>query len=173
MKDLKYYQDKAIRLGRARFIEEFDYPCLSQLGEVGPGDEDKAIADTVQIQVDMIRSIVSAEGSDSIRKSIQIIPLIKKDFEFFGDQVKIGRDEENDIVLDLPLMSKSHVMIAKTEGQYWIQDLGSTNKTFLNLEELAPKKMRKVKDGDSIIFAGSYYFMFCLPQKLYDLMQDL
>ena len=63
----------------------------------------------------------------------------------------IGRDAINDISLDDELVSKQHAVIEviKTEDDidYVIQDLKSTNHTFVNDE---PVDLHKLKDGDMI-----------------------
>lgn len=48
------------------------------------------------------------------------------------EQVSIGRGPDNDIVLDHVSMSGSHAMIHNIGGQFQVQDLGSTNGTFVN-----------------------------------------
>ncbi len=48
------------------------------------------------------------------------------------EQVSIGRGPDNDIVLDHVSMSGSHAMIHNQGGVFILQDLGSTNGTFVN-----------------------------------------
>jgi pSer/pThr/pTyr-binding forkhead associated (FHA) protein len=48
------------------------------------------------------------------------------------EQVSIGRGADNVIVLDHVSMSGSHAMIHNFGGQFQIQDLGSTNGTYVN-----------------------------------------
>jgi hypothetical protein len=48
------------------------------------------------------------------------------------EQVSIGRGPDNDIVLDHVSMSGSHAMIHNIGGTFQVQDLGSTNGTFVN-----------------------------------------
>jgi hypothetical protein len=48
------------------------------------------------------------------------------------EQVSIGRGPDNDIVLDHVSMSGSHAMIHNLGGNFQVQDLGSTNGTFVN-----------------------------------------
>lgn len=48
------------------------------------------------------------------------------------EQVSIGRGPENDIVLDHVSLSGSHAVIHNVGGTFQVQDLGSTNGTFVN-----------------------------------------
>lgn len=48
------------------------------------------------------------------------------------EQVSIGRGPDNDIVLDHVSMSGSHAVIHNQGGVFHLQDLGSTNGTFVN-----------------------------------------
>jgi membrane fusion protein (multidrug efflux system) len=47
--------------------------------------------------------------------------------QFDGDKVRIGREPDNDVVLDSPACSRYHAEIALEGGIYKIVDLGSTN----------------------------------------------
>jgi two-component system, cell cycle response regulator len=62
-----------------------------------------------------------------------------------ADEFTIGRDENNFIVLDLDNVSRSHAMVKHRAGKFFVQDLGSTNGTYLNDEEI---------DGDEILHTG-------------------
>jgi DNA-binding NtrC family response regulator/pSer/pThr/pTyr-binding forkhead associated (FHA) protein len=49
-----------------------------------------------------------------------------------ADEVSIGKDEENQVVLDDRFVSSFHARIARTGRGFWLRDLGSTNGTFVN-----------------------------------------
>lgn len=72
----------------------------------------------------------------------------------------IGRDAANDISLDDELVSKEHAVIEviSTEEKidFFIQDLNSTNYTFINDQ---PVDLHKLKDGD-LIRIGMNEFRF-------------
>jgi pSer/pThr/pTyr-binding forkhead associated (FHA) protein len=64
--------------------------------------------------------------------------------------VTVGRDEEADIRVDEPLVSRHHARIERRDGRYFVLDLGSTNRTRVNG---APVSERELKDGDEVRFA--------------------
>ena len=70
--------------------------------------------------------------------------------------ITIGRLPENDIQLDAPDVSRKHARITKLGDAYHLQDLDSSNGTFVN-ECLV--KMAEVHDGD-IIRIGSFLLTF-------------
>lgn len=78
-------------------------------------------------------------------------------------QIRIGRDPSNDISIDDDLVSKEHAILevgmsATEEGkvEYYLQDLKSTNHTFVNDELIS---LYKLKNGD-IIRIGMNNFKF-------------
>ena len=48
------------------------------------------------------------------------------------EQISVGRAEGNDLVLDHVSMSSSHAVLRNVDGTFQVEDLGSTNGTFLN-----------------------------------------
>jgi len=62
----------------------------------------------------------------------------------------IGRDPGSDVVLSHPIVSRKHALITQTgtDGEYNIEDLGSTNGTFVNGKRVVePQRLHR---GDSI-----------------------
>lgn len=72
----------------------------------------------------------------------------------------IGRDSDNDITLDDELVSKHHAVVeiinSENDIEFIIQDLNSTNHTFVND---SPIELHKLKDGD-VIRIGMSDFQF-------------
>ncbi len=66
-------------------------------------------------------------------------------------RLSIGRGKENSIVLEDKLASRRHALIQKVRDAYFIQDLGSTNGTFLNGERLPSGKYVRLKLSDLIV----------------------
>jgi serine/threonine protein kinase len=55
-----------------------------------------------------------------------------------GDEMTIGREAENDLVLDHPRISRQHARLQFDGQHYWISDLNSRNGTFLADQRLDP-----------------------------------
>lgn len=70
-----------------------------------------------------------------------------------GRTITIGRDNNNAVVLDDPLVSRRHAIIEERMGTYYIRDLESTNSTYVNKNPLIPGKEKKLQPG-SIINIG-------------------
>src|SRR5262249_49790506 len=72
------------------------------------------------------------------------------DFPLAGSPLLVGRDEEADIRVDEPLVSRAHARIERRGGSFFVLDLGSTNLTRVNGE---PVSERELRDGDEVRFA--------------------
>jgi pSer/pThr/pTyr-binding forkhead associated (FHA) protein len=67
-------------------------------------------------------------------------------------EVVIGRSSELDMVLVEDMVSRKHAKITVASGKVTIQDLGSTNGTFVNGEKI---KQTRLKEGDRILIGTS------------------
>ncbi|MFO0601280.1 MAG: FHA domain-containing protein [Myxococcaceae bacterium] len=75
------------------------------------------------------------------------------EFPLKGDkQLIIGRSSELDIVLVEDMVSRKHAKITLQAGKITIEDLGSTNGTFVNGEKV---KSSRLKEGDRILVGTS------------------
>lgn len=64
----------------------------------------------------------------------------------------LGRGRDNQVVIPDPFASSEHARIFKRDGQFWLEDLNSSNGTFLN--ETRVKKPTVLADGDRIRIGG-------------------
>ncbi len=67
-------------------------------------------------------------------------------------QIVIGRSSELDMVLVEDMVSRKHAKISAAGGKITIEDLGSTNGTFVNGEKI---KQARLKEGDRILIGTS------------------
>ncbi len=95
----------------------------------------------------------------------QIVPLTNGGLEVaelgkFGDRIVIGRSKkETDYRIPVTQVSRVHAQIFKKGEGYYIQDLNSTNGTFLNYVRLQEQQIEKLKKGDLITFANEEFFV--------------
>lgn len=74
-------------------------------------------------------------------------------------QITIGRKEDNTFMLDDPYVSGKHAKIYAKSGDYIIEDLGSTNGTLVNDDQIEGKKY--LETGD-IIKIGNTVLKFLI-----------
>jgi serine/threonine protein kinase len=75
-------------------------------------------------------------------------PLPGRSFPLAGEKAYVGRDQGNDIVIDDPEVSRRHAGISRGPSGYSIEDVGSTNGTFVNGVRITSP--RALRDGDII-----------------------
>jgi pSer/pThr/pTyr-binding forkhead associated (FHA) protein len=76
--------------------------------------------------------------------------------EFRGHEMTIGRSADCDQVIDLPVVSSRHARLVRRGGQIFIEDLKSSNGTFVGGVRIETEALLKL--GDSIAL-GSYRFV--------------
>jgi hypothetical protein len=69
----------------------------------------------------------------------------------------IGNGSDADVLIDRDTISKIHAKIDCEDSAYYIEDLNSTNGTFVNEEPLAYKERRALKTNDIVSFADIRY----------------
>jgi hypothetical protein len=67
-------------------------------------------------------------------------------------QIIVGRSSDLDMVLVEDMVSRKHARIQMQSDQIWIEDLGSTNGTFVNGEKI---KRARLKEGDRVLIGTS------------------
>ncbi|OPX36502.1 MAG: hypothetical protein B1H13_14400 [Desulfobacteraceae bacterium 4484_190.3] len=64
-------------------------------------------------------------------------PSKGKSFDLGEETVSLGRAPENNIQIDDPSISSRHMKLEQKDGRFFVEDLKSTNGTFLNGEMIA------------------------------------
>jgi len=75
-----------------------------------------------------------------------------------GDQLVIGRDASNSIPINDAEVSRKHARLTFQGGKYVLEDLGSTNGTFVNGQRISGPVQLKV--GDLVAFGENVVLMF-------------
>jgi hypothetical protein len=86
----------------------------------------------------MPRIIVSIDG------------VVVQEVQLTKDRTTLGRRPYNDVVIDNLAVSGEHAVLQMADGQTWIEDLDSTNGTYVNGK---PVKRQALRNGDLIDIA--------------------
>jgi len=74
------------------------------------------------------------------------------------DQIMVGRDSTNNVPINDAEMSRRHARLTFQGGKYVIEDVGSTNGTFVNGQRLAGPYV--LKAGDVVSFGEQIVLMY-------------
>jgi hypothetical protein len=113
---------------------------------------------------------ISSSGKSSAKAHAKLIiergKSVGKQFTLSAEESQIGRwDADGGIFPDVDLdsddpeakVSRRHARITVKDGQYFLEDLGSTNGTFVNRgKRLPPGERHTLKDGDEIIVGKTF-----------------
>jgi len=88
------------------------------------------------------------QSSGSFRLIVRRGPQPNQIYDLNKDIITLGRDITNDIVINDPEVSRHHGRLTRGGGGYTLEDLGSTNGTFVNGQRLTGA--RPLSGGDVI-----------------------
>jgi pSer/pThr/pTyr-binding forkhead associated (FHA) protein len=80
-------------------------------------------------------------------------------FDLIADVLTLGRDAVADIIIVDPEVSRQHLQFKQTDIGYQLQDLGSTNGTFINGRRLSGEWVDLVP-GQEIMLGGSIVLLY-------------
>jgi hypothetical protein len=73
-----------------------------------------------------------------------------------GERTRIGRSPDCDIFLDDVTVSRNHAVLVEREGQFYVEDQGSLNGTFVNRHRIDSARL---ENGDELQ-VGKYRMTF-------------
>ncbi|NOJ98402.1 GGDEF domain-containing protein [Corallococcus coralloides] len=82
-------------------------------------------------------------------------PELGKKYVLEEAEFTIGRDQHNHIVVDLDNVSRRHARIWSRQGKTYVEDLQSTNGTYLNDREVL--QAQPLRSGDLVKVGGSIF----------------
>ena len=86
---------------------------------------------------------------------------VLKTIETDKEVITIGRHVKNDIQIDNLSVSKQHARIVKHQGNYFIEDMKSTNGTYINEKMITKEKLT----NNDIITIGKHTLQAIIEKK--------
>jgi len=142
-----------------------------ELGQKPPTFVNVSAAEVPAVEI-LVSTESSQESSENASKRAHATLVIERggavgtEFSLSGDEATIGRwDADNGIFPDIDLdahdedakVSRRHARISRNNGSYFIEDLGSTNGTYINRgRRLLPGNIQILKDGDEVIVGKTF-----------------
>jgi pSer/pThr/pTyr-binding forkhead associated (FHA) protein len=101
---------------------------------------------------------MSAEKADRLPPPVHLLvrlelpdrPPREFSYDFRQSVISLGRDPSNDIQVPLTTVSRRHARIFYEQGDYFLEDLGSTHGTDHNGKKITASEKRLLRDGDTI-----------------------
>lgn len=130
--------------------------ALAESGRCQDCGADQAILTATNIGtfIDRIKQFVVLPGMNRPKQVLGELSLVNKQtnqtFPLILPVVKIGRDPTNEIPIQNDTsISRNHACVMFLKDGFWIEDLGSTNGTFVNGRKISSRK--QVFQGDHIV----------------------
>lgn len=102
---------------------------------------------------------LDSEDSEILRMPACVVQIYGGDLGrrivFDENVLTIGRDDDSAIVIDLTTVSRHHARLEQKGGKCYVEDLGSTNGSFVNGERI--HSVRLLRCGDLLKFGGAVF----------------
>ncbi|MEJ5307836.1 MAG: FHA domain-containing protein [candidate division WOR-3 bacterium] len=113
--------------------------CNNNIADISPVDEN---------DLNNLRVKVEKEDAETI-----VFSCMNKKFEIESGDI-IGRKGVKIDCSNIKTVSREHIRVERKGNEWFIEDLGSLNGTFLNDKKCEEYKQYRIKGGDRISLAG-------------------
>ena len=129
----------------------FCLKCGSYLGAL----EERAGGEpsTATYRIDETGQLVPADVGDVVADDGAALVIragggrVGESFPLNADRMTIGRRPDSDIFLDDVTVSRDHALLVRRSGDYYLDDLGSLNGTYVNRHRI---ESHRLEDGDEL-----------------------
>lgn len=141
-------------------IEQFD-PLVIPTTPLRSSSEAAASAELLarEAGVTLYRCLVITGGAS-----------VETAYRLDGPRITVGRDLANDIIIQEPEVSRFHMRLHQEGDDYLIEDLNSTNGTFVNGERLTAPRVLQI--DDTIALGMLVHLDYRLRAELTDMLDD-
>jgi len=116
---------------------------------------------TMALDTAAYQNIMETNISDPNRATLLIFRLKDKQIRKYllkpDKQLTIGRLSDNDIVIENDAVSGHHARVFSKDDEFYVEDLNSTNGTFLDKKRITAHRLR----DEDIITIGKHELVFC------------
>jgi hypothetical protein len=132
--------------------------CGAYLGQPEAADDPTTatyrVGETGEIEPVEIEDVVSQGGAALVIRAGG--GRVGETFALEGDRISIGRRPESEVFLDDVTVSRDHAQLVRRGSEYWLDDSGSLNGTYVNRQRV---DSHKLADGDELQI-GKYKLTF-------------
>ncbi len=165
------------------FLKKYPYPFLVIVdrleSEDGDDEEDGGSFFFTKAFISRENQNVTIGGGPVLDPGAVVLPVQKAESapseSALASTVMIGRNEDNDLVLNYSGVSKYHCYIAPQPfavDEYTISDNGSTNGTFVNMQKVKSSSRSPLKSGDMITLGHALGLRFYLAEDFWETLQE-
>jgi pSer/pThr/pTyr-binding forkhead associated (FHA) protein len=135
--------------------------CGAYLG--GSGSDPERDPTTATYRIGETGDIEPVEIEDVVASGAGLViraggGRVGETFPLEGERLAIGRRPEADIFLDDVTVSRDHALLVRRGSDYWLDDCGSLNGTYVNRERV---ESHRLQDGDELQI-GKYKLSYLL-----------
>jgi hypothetical protein len=103
------------------------------------------IDETGELVLVDVEEVVAHEGAALVIRAVG--GRVGESFALDHDRMTIGRRPDSDVFLDDVTVSRDHALLVKRGGDYYLDDLGSLNGTYVNRHRI---ESHRLEDGDEL-----------------------
>lgn len=154
-----------------RVIYSTEYLSLTRINEVGAGFVNSRVVPLRKVTCMAKRLLLVPNGDGDVSHIGMDAPNFEvKPIQLMPGTYEVGRVADSaEIVLPIGTVSGRHAVLSLDENQRLsVTDLGSTNGTFVNGEELKPMNEVPVELGSEVVFGDNHLASFLFVEEDYE-----
>ncbi|HEV3229657.1 MAG TPA: FHA domain-containing protein [Solirubrobacteraceae bacterium] len=151
----------AIHCPECGFVNAEGANYCQKCGGLLPRPEPAGESSTATYRVDEAGELIPVELDDVVASGAALViraggGRVGESFPLEAERLTIGRRPDSDVFLDDVTVSRDHALLVRRSGDYYLDDCGSLNGTYVNRSRI---ESHKLEDGDELQI-GKYKLTF-------------